>query len=57
MTIPQHANIRLLDNHRQYESYIKRTYKYLNDFKIEKTYLLSSIEIYIKFNTRLFKIQ
>ncbi len=53
MTIPQHANIRLLDNHRQYESYIKRTYKYLNDFKIEKgAYLLSSIEDYIKFNTR-----
>ena len=53
MTIPQHANIRLLDDHRQYESYVKRTYKYMGDFQVEKgTYLLSSIENYIKFNAR-----
>lgn len=53
MTIPQHANIRLLDDHHQYESYVKRTYKYLEDFKIEKgTYLLDSIEDYIRFNAK-----
>ncbi|HLR33917.1 MAG TPA: zinc dependent phospholipase C family protein [Tissierellales bacterium] len=53
MTIPQHANIRLLDNHRQYELYIKEIYKYTNDFKVEKgTYLLKSIKSYIRFNAR-----
>ena len=53
MTVPQHANIRLLDNHRQYETYIKRTYKYISEFKIkEGSYILDSIEDYIRFNTR-----
>lgn len=54
MTVPQHANIRLLDNHRQYETYIKRTYKYIKEFKIEEgTYIMDSVEDYIKFNTRI----
>lgn len=53
MTIPQHANIRLLDNHRQYESYVKCIYEYFNDYEVDKgTYLLDSIEEYIKFNAR-----
>lgn len=26
MAVPQHANIRLLDNHKQYEKFIRRTY-------------------------------
>ncbi|HSH34819.1 zinc dependent phospholipase C family protein [Schnuerera sp.] len=53
MTIPQHANIRLLDNHRQYESYVNRTYKYIDDFEVNKgACLLDSIEEYIRFNAR-----
>lgn len=53
MTIPQHANIRLLDNHRQYENYVKYTFKKLSDFNVDKgSYLLDSIEKYIKFNSR-----
>lgn len=53
MTIPQHANIRLLDNHHQYESYVKHTYEYIKEFQVEKgTYLLDSIEDYIRFNSR-----
>lgn len=53
MTVPQHANIRLLDNHRQYENYIKRTYQYMEDFQVNKgAYILNSIEDYIRFNTR-----
>lgn len=53
MTIPQHANIRLLDNHHQYELYVMRTYDYMDDFKVEKgTYLLDFIEDYIRFNSR-----
>lgn len=53
MTIPHHANIRLLDHHRQYETYIKKTYKYVKDYDLNrKIYLLNSIEDYIVFNAR-----
>ncbi|MCQ4923823.1 zinc dependent phospholipase C family protein [Tissierella carlieri] len=53
MTIPQHANIRLLDDHHQYESYVKHTYEYIKEFQVDKgTYLLDSIEDYIRFNSR-----
>ena len=53
MTVPQHANIRLLDNHRQYETFVKRTYQYSKDFKVDTgAYLISSIEDYIWFNAR-----
>ena len=36
MTIPQHANIRLLDNHHQYEVYVNRTYDYIDAFQVDK---------------------
>jgi phospholipase C len=53
MTIPQHANIRLLDNHHQYENYVKRTHEYIKDFQVENgAYLLDSIKDYIRFNAR-----
>lgn len=53
MTVPQHANIRLLNSNRQYETYIKRSYKYIKEFKInEGTYILDSVEEYVRFNTR-----
>lgn len=53
MTIPQHANIRLLDNHRQYELYIKGMYKYTDSFEVKKgAYLLNSVEDYIEFNAK-----
>ncbi len=53
MTIPHHANIRLLDNHKQYESYIKKTYRNIEHFHIENgTRLFNSVEDYIRFNTR-----
>lgn len=53
MTIPQHANIRLLDNHHQYEKYVIRTYKSIEEFNVETgAYLLDSIEDYIRFNSR-----
>ncbi|KAB3529328.1 zinc dependent phospholipase C family protein [Alkaliphilus serpentinus] len=54
MTIPQHANIRLLDSHRQYETFVKRTYQTINDFRVEKgSYLLDTIDDYIRFNARI----
>lgn len=53
MTIPQHANIRLLDNHRQYETFVKKTYQHVKEFQVDKqVYLMDSIEDYIKFNAR-----
>lgn len=53
MTIPQHANIRLLDNHRQYETYVIRTYQYIKEFRVDKgAYMLDSIKDYIRFNAR-----
>ncbi|WP_236912406.1 zinc dependent phospholipase C family protein [Clostridium sp. Cult1] len=53
MTIPQHANIRLLNNHHQYEVYVNRTYDYIDAFQVDKgACLLDSIEDYIRFNAR-----
>jgi len=54
MTIPQHANVRLLDNHRQYENFIRKTYTYVKEFRVEGgAYILDTIEEYIKFNARI----
>lgn len=53
MTIPQHANVRLLDSHRQYENFVKKTYRYIKEFKAgQGAYILDSIEEYIRFNAR-----
>lgn len=53
MTVPQHANIRLLDDHRQYETFIKRSFNYLDDINVKTgAYLIHSIEDYIRFNAR-----
>ncbi|MFZ5988482.1 MAG: zinc dependent phospholipase C family protein [Bacillota bacterium] len=53
MTVPQHANIRLLDSHRQYENFIRRTYQNTPRFKVYKGgYYLDSIEEFITCNAR-----
>ncbi len=53
MTIPQHVNIRLLDDHRQYENFVKQTYQSVKAFRAEhRVYLFSSIEAYVRFNAR-----
>lgn len=53
MTIPQHANIRLLDDHHQYELYVIGTYEHIKEFEVHKgAYLLDSIEDYVRFNSR-----
>lgn len=53
MTVPQHANIRLLNNHRQYENFIKRTYKTIKEYNAySDSYILKTIEDYIEFNAR-----
>ena len=54
VTIPQHVNIRLLEDHRQFENFVKRTYENVNAFQAyQGAYLLSSIENYVKFNARI----
>lgn len=53
LTIPQHANIRLLDDHRQYERYIIKTYKYVKEYKsVQGPYILKSLDHYLRFNGR-----
>lgn len=53
MTIPQHANIRLLDSHRQFENFIKRTYLSSPRFIASKGgYYISSIEEAVRCNAR-----
>ena len=54
MTVPQHANIRLLGNHHQYEAYVNKVYKDLIGFTQESNpYILDNIEDYIRFNSRM----
>ena len=53
VTIPQHVNIRLLEDHRQFENFVKRTYQSVNAFQAFRgAYLLHTLENYIKFNAR-----
>jgi phospholipase C len=53
VTIPQHVNVRLLDDHRQFENFVRRTYQYAEAFQaFHGAYLLSTIENYVKFNAR-----
>lgn len=54
MNVPQHANIRLLDDHRQYESFVKKNYKHSINFDKDLTpYFLDSISDYVRFNSRM----
>lgn len=54
LTIPQHAKGKLLDNHRQFEVYVKTNYKKMRRFKTEdKPILLNSIEEYVDHNSNL----
>ncbi|WP_455539984.1 zinc dependent phospholipase C family protein [Terrisporobacter sp.] len=53
VTIPQHAKRRLLDNHRQFEKYVKLNYKRVKKFKTKEGPLLyKNVSDYINFNSR-----
>ncbi len=53
VTIPQHVNIRLLDNHRQYENFVKMTYNSVKEFRsLEKPILFKNPKDYVKFNSK-----
>lgn len=52
LTIPQHAKGKLLDNHRQFELYVKANYKKIKRFKaIDSPILLDKIEDYADYNS------
>lgn len=53
LTIPQHVNIRLLDNHRQYENFVKTAYDKVRDFgTLDKPIVFDEIEDFVRFNTK-----
>lgn len=53
LTIPQHANVELLHNHRQYENWVIKMHNKQEKFKVKKGGIyLKSIEGYILFNTK-----
>lgn len=53
VTIPQHAKRKLLDNHKQFETYVKLNYRKVKRFKTKESPLLyNSISDYIEFNSR-----
>jgi phospholipase C len=53
VTIPQHANVKLLNNHRSFENWIIKMHKRFHKFKVyNKGIYLNSIEKYIELNSR-----
>ncbi len=52
MTVPQHANIKLLDEHHKFEKFIRTTFHDTPDYLVNKNgCYLGSIEEYIKYNS------
>lgn len=52
LTIPQHAKGKLLDNHRQFEVYVKNNYKKIKRFRAHDTpVLFDSIDKYVDHNS------
>lgn len=53
LTVPQHANIHLLNNHRSYENWVIRTHLHYKEFKLEEGGIyLNSLNQYIYFNSK-----
>ena len=53
VTIPQHANIRLLNSHRKYENFIRRTYLSTPEFNANKGgYYMDTIDEVVRCNAR-----
>ncbi|MGB4439073.1 MAG: zinc dependent phospholipase C family protein [Sedimentibacter sp.] len=53
VTIPQHANVELLHNHRSYENWVIKMYNRYNNFKVNKSGIyLDLIVDYIDLNSR-----
>jgi phospholipase C len=53
LTVPQHANIRLLDNHRSFERWVINTYLHHDEFRIsERGIYLKTLRSYIYLNSK-----
>jgi phospholipase C len=53
LTVPQHANVRLLNNHRTYEKWVIQMYKHHDEFKIgEGGIYLNTLNHYIDLNSK-----
>lgn len=52
LTVPQHANIKLMSSHRRYEQWVIRVYKKHDDFRVNRrgVYLKSAYD-YIRYNS------
>ncbi len=54
MTIPQHANLRLLNGHHQYEKFVQKTYEDMKQYKVSKGGIyLCSVDEFIKYNAKI----
>ncbi|WP_297421948.1 zinc dependent phospholipase C family protein [Clostridium sp.] len=53
LTVPQHANVHLLNNHRSYENWVIRTHLHYAGFKLEEGGIyFKSLNNYIYFNSK-----
>jgi phospholipase C len=53
LTVPQHANIHLLNDHKSYENWVIRTHRHHDEFKIEEGGIyFTSLKEYIDFNSK-----
>lgn len=53
LTVPQHANVELLHNHRSYENWVIEMYKYHHEFKVYKGGIYyNNLRYYINFNSK-----
>lgn len=53
LTVPQHANVRLLNNHRSYEKWVINTHKHHDEFRVDHGGIyLDSLKFYIELNSR-----
>jgi len=53
VTVPQHANVHLFNNHKSYENWVIRTHRHHDEFKIEEGGIyFNSLKHYIDFNSK-----
>ena len=53
LTVPQHANVRLLSNHRSYENWVIKTHIHHDEFKLEEGGIyLNSLNQFVNFNSK-----
>lgn len=53
LTVPQHANVNLLNNHKSYENWVIRTHRHYDEFKLKEGGIyFNSLTHYIDFNSK-----